>query len=112
MTASFHRNTCFPNRFQRFYINFGRRKQRFPERASEFIIVCIQTFLRHFKYFSDKGKSVAVHAGRGDADQHVSRFDMLSADQIFFIHDTDRKTGQIIFIFRIKARHFRRFPAD
>ena len=51
-------------------------------------------------------------AGRGQAEDDVTRGDGLAVDGLGFLDDADGKPGQIVFAFRIHARHFGGFATD
>ena len=53
-----------------------------------------------------------MDAGGGHADEHVPGRQILPVDQILPVHDPHRKPGQVVLLYRIKARHLRRLPAD
>ena len=50
--------------------------------------------------------------GGRDADQNVADANLGAVDDFLVIDQTDRKSGEIVFIFRVKPRHFGCFPAD
>ena len=53
-----------------------------------------------------------MNAARRKRDHNVSLRHTAVVEDVFFIDHSDGKTRQIVFVFRIKARHFRRFAAD
>ena len=53
-----------------------------------------------------------MNSGACHSDKHISRLQIFSGNQLLLINDAHGETGQIIFIFRIKAGHFRSLAAN
>ena len=112
MAARLDRDTVVPDALQRVHVDDRWLDQCLAERLSQLIIVCIQTLLRHLKHFSDKGKAVAVHAARCDADQHIACPEIRTCDQILLVDHTHCKSRKVILILRHQSRMLRSLAAD
>ena len=112
MAACLYRHTGPADTAECFHINLGGSQQCFAQATSQTVIVRFQRFFCHLKYLPHQGKAIAVYTRGRHADEYVSCLQVLSGDQVLFIYDPHRESGQIVFVFRIKARHLRGLSAD
>ena len=68
-------------------------------------MVGIQSLFVHLEDAADQRKAVAVNAAGCDSDKGIACFDVCSGDEILLIYHANCEAGQIVLIFRIKARH-------
>ena len=75
-------------------------------------MVGIQSLFVHLEDAADQRKAVAVNAAGCDSDKGIACFDVCSGDEILLIYHANCEAGQIVLIFRIKARHLGSLAAD
>ena len=95
------------NHFQHLlHVDFGRRQQHFTQqfiRQFGIGLAQIQAVVRND--LAHEAETVGMHTARRDTHQYVARLDLRSVDQLRFLHDADRKSGDVVFAFGIHARH-------
>ena len=92
---------CFQHGFD---IKAGRLHQCLPKwlavQRGGRIVACA------FDAFAHQTEPVGVHAAAGQTQHHVAGLDFFSGQDFGFLDRTHCKTGQIVFAFRVHARHF------
>ena len=95
------------------YIDTGGGQQGLSQRpAAQGLHRRLQVSVLHIQDLPDQGKAVGMNPRGGQAQNHISGLDGGFVKHLRLIHHTHRKSGQIILIHRIEARHLGGFPAD
>ena len=64
------------------------------------------------KRFAGQGKSVGMHAGRGESDNDIAGGDALRIGNLALVNDPDRKSGEIKVAGFVDPGHLRRLAAE
>lgn len=65
-----------------------------------------------FDHLADEREAVGVRAARGKAENRVARLDRAAVDDLVLFDNADGEACEVVFAFRIHARHFGGFAAD
>ena len=97
----------------RLHVDLGRCEQHLSQRLSvQLLIGLVQVGVFHVKYLPNQRVSVGVDSGGCDSDDGITLAHLLDIDYLLLVHDTNGKSGQIVFVFRIESRHLRSFTAN
>ena len=80
------------------------------EHLSESLIACLLILLVKVEvvvghYLTHETETVGVYTGRGDAHEHVARFNLRAVDEFILLYSSYGESGDVVVVFSIHARH-------